>query len=478
MARPGQRGRLRQSERLHLPASASAAWLPGLPRAELSGEGQSYPGPSYQGQGYQGQGGYPYQGQGGYPGQGYQGQGGYSGQGYPASAGYPGYPGYQGGPGYPGGPDYLIGPGGPGGQGPKRRPSRLRRSLAVAAVAAVVGAGTTFAGLHSSNGSSGSNVLTTAQVADRVDPALVDINTTLGYEQAEAAGTGLVLTSDGEILTNNHVIEGSTSITATDIGNGHTYKAKVVGYDRSHDIAVIKLVNASGLQTVTLGNSSAAVTGQKVVALGNAGGKGGRPSVVAGHITGLNAAITASDASAGTSEKLTGLIRHNAAIQPGDSGGPLANTTGEVIAINTAASSHDFQFSGTQATQGFAIPISQAITISKQINAGQASKTVHIGATGFVGVQVTSAGQSKAQGVPAGAGALIAGVISGSPAQQAGLVAGDVITSVNGQHVGSALALQGALQKHHPGDSVQISWKTQSGQTHTGTIQLTTGPAG
>jgi S1-C subfamily serine protease len=321
-------------------------------------------------------------------------------------------------------------------------------------------------------------VLTTAQVADRVDPGLVDINTTLGYLQAEAAGTGLVLTSDGEILTNNHVIEGSTSITATDIGNGHTYKAKVVGYNRSHDIAVIKLVNASGLQTVTLGNSGSAATGQKVVALGNAGGKGGRPSVVAGHITGLNAAITASDASAGTSEKLTGLIRHNAAIQPGDSGGPLANTNGDVIAINTAASSHDFQISGTQSTQGFAIPINQAITIAKQINAGQASKTVHIGATGFVGVRVTSAGQSKAQGVPAGAGALIAGVIAGSPADQAGLVAGDLITSVDGKHVGSALALQGVLQGHHPGDSVQISWKAQSGQTHTGTIQLTTGPAG
>jgi S1-C subfamily serine protease len=444
--------------------------------------GQSYGAQSYQGQGYPDQ---SYQGQGpSYPGQGYQGQGGgYSGgQGYPNAPAFPGYPGYQGSPGYPGGPGYPVGPGypgGPGGPGAKRRPSRLRRSLAVAAVAAVVGAGTTFVGLHSSNGSAGSNVLTTAQVADRVDPALVDINTTLGFQQAEAAGTGLVLTSDGEILTNNHVIEGSTSITATDIGNGQTYKAKVIGYDRSHDIAVIKLVNASGLQTVTLGNSSTAASGQKVVALGNAGGKGGRPSVVAGHITGLNAAITASDASAGTSEKLTGLIRHNAAIQPGDSGGPLANTTGEVIGINTAASSHDFQISGgTQATQGFAIPVNQAISIAKQINAGQASKTVHIGATGFVGVEVTSAGQAQAQGIPPGAGALIAGVISGSPAQQAGLVAGDLITAVDGSHVGSALSLQGVLQRHHPGDSVQISWKTQSGQTHTATIQLTTGPAG
>jgi S1-C subfamily serine protease len=150
-----------------------------------------------------------------------------------------------------------------------------------------------------------------------------------------------------------------------------------------------------------------------------------------------------------------------------------------VIGINTAASSHDFQISGgTEATQGFAIPINRAINIAKQIEAGQASKTVHIGATGFVGVEVTSSGQSKAQGVPAGSGALIAGVISGSPAQSAGLVAGDLITSVDGQHVGSALTLQGVLQRHHPGDSVQISWKTQSGQTHTATIQLTTGPAG
>jgi len=349
----------------------------------------------------------------------------------------------------------------------------------VAAAAAVIGAGTTFVGLHQSNGSSGGNVLTTAQVAEKVDPALVDINTTLGFQQERAAGTGLVLTSDGEILTNNHVIQGATSITATDIGNGHTYRAKVVGYDRSHDVAVIRLVGASGLQTVTLGNSSSAATGQKVVALGNAGGKGGKPSVVAGHVTGLNASITASDASAGTSEKLMGLIRHNAPIQPGDSGGALANTTGEVIGINTAASSRDFQISGnTQATQAFAIPINQALSIARQIDAGQSSSTVHIGATGFVGVEVSSSSQAQANGVPAGSGALIAGVISGGPAQRAGLVAGDVIITVDGRHISGPTTLQQTLQQHHPGDSVEISWKDQSGRIHTATIQLTTGPAG
>ena len=373
-----------------------------------------------------------------------------------------------GGPGTPGGP---VGPG---------RPShRIRRGLIVAIVAAAIGAGASFFGLQHSAGLLGGTELTTAQVADRVDPGLVDIVTTLSYQHAQAAGTGLVLTSSGEILTNNHVIEGATSITATDIGNGQTYPAKVVGYDRSHDVAVLKLSGASGLQTVTFGSSSTAQLGQKVVALGNAGGKGGTPSVVSGHITGLDASITASDQSAGTAERLTGLIKHDAAIQPGDSGGPLVNAAGDVIGINTAASTHDFQFSGgTSQTQGFAIPIDQAMSIGRQIAAGQASASVHIGSTGFIGVEVSSDNQAASQGVPAGSGALIEGVVSGGPADLAGLAAGDVITSVNGQSVTSAQALQSALGRHHPGDRVSVSWTDQSGQSHSAKVQLATGPAG
>ena len=171
-----------------------------------------------------------------------------------------------------------------------------------------------------------------------MDPALVDVTSTLGYQQAESLGTGLVLTSNGEILTNNHVIEGATSIKVTDIGNGHSYRAKVVGYDQTKDIAVLQLQGASGLKTVKLGNSSTAAVGQKVVALGNARGKGGTPSVATGQITGLDASITASDEGSGTTEQLTGLINHNAPIQPGDSGGPLVNPAGQVIGIDTAAS--------------------------------------------------------------------------------------------------------------------------------------------
>jgi len=239
--------------------------------------------------------------------------------------------------------------------------------------------------------------LTTPQIAAKVDPGLVNIVTTLGYQSGKAAGTGMVLTSTGEVLTNNHVINGATSIKATDVGNGRTYTAKVVGYDKTHDVAVLQLQNASGLQTVTL-SSDSPQSGEKVVALGNALGKGGTPSVVAGRITGLGQSITASDEGAADAERLTGMIGHNAPIQPGDSGGPLVNTEGEVIGMNTAASSSSDSGSPSQsgqaqtATQAFAIPITRASSIADQIEAGTPSSTVHIGATAFLGVETSSSG--------------------------------------------------------------------------------------
>ena len=370
----------------------------------------------------------------------------------------------------PGGP---FGPGGPpgygsGGEGPGSPLRRPRRYVLAALVAVAVALGA-FWGVRATGATPGA-VLTTSQIAAQTDPGLVDVVSTLGYQQATSAGTGLVLTSSGEVLTNNHVIEGATSITVTDIGNGRSYRASVVGYNQSHDIAVLQLQGASGLNTVTLGNSTTAAAGQKVVALGNAGGKGGPPSVAAGRITRLGASITASDAGAGTSEQLTSLIRTNAAIQPGDSGGPLVNTAGQVIGINTAAS-------GQAQTQAFAIPINEAVSIARQIEAGTSSATVHIGATGFLGVQILSSGSAAAGGVPAGTGATVAGVVSGSPAAAAGLAAGDVITGVGGHSISSPSGVQSALEAHHPGDRVTISWMDQAGQTRTATVILTAGPA-
>ena len=138
----------------------------------------------------------------------------------------------------------------------------------------------------------------------------------------------MVLTSSGEILTNNHVIAGATSIRVTDIGNGKTYSASVVGYDETLDIAVLQLQGASGLQTISIGNSSTAAIGETVIGIGNAGGTGGTPSAASGAVTALDQSITASDEADGSSEQLANLIEMNADIQAGDSGGPLVNSSG------------------------------------------------------------------------------------------------------------------------------------------------------
>ena len=386
----------------------------------------------------------------------------------------PGSPWY--GPEGPGGPYGPYGYGG-GGQGPGRPVHRWRHRFGLAAVAVVAGLGTFF-GLMAATASSRDAVLTTAQIATQTDPGLVDVMTNLGLQQAQAAGTGVVLTQSGEILTNNHVIKGATSIKVRDIGNGRTYAAKVVGYDQSRDIAVIQAVGASGLQTAALGDSSTVKAGDKVVALGNALGKGGTPAVAVGHIAGLNASIVASDEGAGTSERLTGLIHHNAPIQPGDSGGPLVSNTGKVIGIDTAASaSTGFQFQTNTRTQAFAIPINGAVALAQQIEAGQASDTVHIGPTGLLGVGVMSAGQAASSGISAGSGAVVEQALPNTPAAGAGITSGDVIVAAGGRTVTSPAGLQAALERFHPGNSVNITWQDQSGQTHSATVVLANGPA-
>ena len=346
-------------------------------------------------------------------------------------------------------------------------------------------------GSGSSNSSGPSDA---SSIASKVDPGLVDINTTLGYSGNQAAGTGIVLTSNGVVLTNNHVIDGATSISATDVGNGKTYSATVVGYDRTHDIAVLALHNASGLQTATLGNSSTASVGEDVVGVGNAGGTGGTPSAAGGTITALNQSITASDEGDGTSEQLTGLIQTNANIQPGDSGGALVNDQGEVLGVDTAASA-GFQFQsngGQQGTQGFAIPINTALNIARQIEGGQASSTVHIGTTAFLGVEISPNGSSSSNGSGLGpfggifgnsgntgpnvSGAAVAGTVTNGPAQEAGIAQGDVITSLGGKSIGSANDLTAAMGAYHPGDKVTVGWTDANGNTHTATVQLSSGP--
>ena len=300
---------------------------------------------------------------------------------------------------------------------------------------------------------------------------------TLGYQHGAAAGTGIVLTPSGEVLTNNHVINGATAIKVRDVGNGRVYPAVVKGYDAAHDVAVLQLRGASGLATASLGDSSGVRTGQRVVAMGNALGKGGAPAVATGRVTGLGQSITASDESAGTAERLHGLIRTNAGIQPGDSGGPLLNTSGEVIGLNTAASATSGnQVSSARATQAFTVPINDATAIARQIDAGRSSATVHIGPTAFLGLAFASSG--AAPGLPASQGAEIGGVLPGSAAATAGLAAGDTVTSLGGHGVTSPSGIRSVLTGHHPGDRIGITWTDASGGQHSATVVLAGGPAG
>jgi S1-C subfamily serine protease len=409
--------------------------------------------------------------------------------GYPAPQGYPAVPGHAGGSWYGGGAGY--------GSEPPMPPRRSHKRGLIATGAVALAAGAALGGLigsmdHTAVGAvtaTSKTVLSASQIASRVDPALVDVVSTDGYQGATSAGTGIVLTSTGEILTNNHVIEGATSIKVTDIGNGRTYTATVVGYDASHDVAVIQLQGASGLTTASLGDSSSVQTGDRVTALGNAEGKGGTPSVVTGTVTALNQSITASDGLSNVSEQLTGLIEHNAPIQPGDSGGPLVNAYGQVIGIDTAAgSNYQFQGQSSTATQAYSIPIDEALSIAKQIEAGTTSAGVHIGATAFLGLE--SGGSSSNSGGFGGfggfggqngqsgtAGVTIVGTVPGSPAANAGLTQGDTITAIAGQSVTSAEDVAHGLVKYHPGDSISVSWTDISGQSHTTNLTLASGPA-
>jgi S1-C subfamily serine protease len=347
-------------------------------------------------------------------------------------------------------------------------------------------------------------------IVNKVAPGLVIINTTLQYNSEQAAATGMVINPDGLVLTNNHVIEDSTSITAR-TANGQQYRAKVLGYDVTGDIALIQLQGASGLTTVPIGNSSSLKTGDSVVGMGNAEGQNAIVPVT-GQVTALNQTITAGDEGGSvTQETLHDMIQTNADIVSGDSGGPLANSAGEVIGMDTAG--NDGGFAVQQDSSGYAIPIENALAVAQQIRQGQASSTVVIGYPPFMGVYIGQGSNSDPQAqaqlqnggngtgfggfggngnqncytsdqnlvAPANianvnSGTLIIGTICGGPAMAAGMTAGSVITAVNGQAIGAPASLTGVVSKFKPGTTIKVSWVSPSGQRSTSSIKLTAGP--
>ncbi len=254
---------------------------------------------------------------------------------------------------------------------------------------------------NSGSSGSGSRVSSAAvqKVQSAVMPGLVVISSDLQYQGDAAAATGMVISKSGLVLTNNHVIANTTGLTATVVSTGQRYKANWLGYDKTGDIAVIQLVGASHMRTVPVGDATKVKVGDGVVAMGNANGTG-QISTVTGSITGLNRSITASDDGSGSSENLTGMLQTDANIIQGDSGGPISNTSGQVIGMDTAASSDTVGFN--QQDTGFAIPINRALSVANQIISGKSSSVVRVGSTGFLGVVVIPGanGQQSTQGDP------------------------------------------------------------------------------
>jgi S1-C subfamily serine protease len=524
-----------------LPASSSGNEVPpGSGDTSSFGQGPQASGPVY-GPAHPSAGGAGYPPPG-YP-AGYRGPAG-AGYGGPGSGG-PGYggPGY-GGPGY-GPPGYGQDPWGGYGAPPPPPRSGFSRTLAYLAVAVIAagagagaavalnhstatpaasapstgtggtgngatgnggtgegGAGNGFPALPSGNagngnagtgnaGTGGTNTgtgsLNVTALASKVDPGLVDVTSDLSYSSATAEGTGMVLTSNGLVLTNNHVIDEATKVSATLVVSDKTYTARVVGYDSTDDVALLQLVGASGLKTVNLGDSSKVKVDEAVLALGNAGGRGGIPSTAQGTIQALNQSIQASDQGAGTTESLHGMIETNAPIEEGDSGGPLVNGSGQVVGMDTAAnSSEGAGGEGTAATQGFAIPINKAVSIADAIADGKSSTSVHIGLAGFMGVNVANANdptgcQAGGDGfgglggyTPAvNSGALVCDVYPGAPAATSGLAGGDVITSVNGSAVKTADGLTNLMSGSKPGTQLSVVYVDENGARHTTTVTLT-----
>jgi S1-C subfamily serine protease len=306
-------------------------------------------------------------------------------------------------------------------------------------------------------------------VAAKVTPAIVNINTTLAGG-GSAAGTGLIVTSSGEILTNDHVVRGSTSITVSIQGRSQTYPATVIAVDQAADVALIKIDGVSGLPTVKFADSGSLKVGDSVVAIGNALGRGGAPPWTQGSVTALDQTITASEGRS-SSETLTGMIESDAVIYQGDSGGALVNASGQVVGMITAGQAQGFRSAGSDV--GYAITSNTALKVVNRIRAGEQAADLTYGQIGYMGVtaQTLTASGAAQLGLSVSSGALIVGVQPGSPAEAAGITQGSAITKVGSATVTSTDTLGSAVKAHKPGEKVSVTWVNKTG-THTASVSL------
>jgi S1-C subfamily serine protease len=297
-----------------------------------------------------------------------------------------------------------------------------------------------------------------------VEPAVVQVTTRIDYQQAIGTGTGIVIDPGGVVLTNYHVVAGANTVTGT-VG-GRDYPADLVGYDRKHDIAVLQLRGAGGLPAAPIGDSGQVAIGEPTVGLGNARGVGAPLTHETGPVTALNQTVNAEDSLTGSSQEVNGLIEVAADVRPGDSGGPLVNTAGQVIGVVNAAT---LNYQMGPGGKGFAIPINDAMAVAGQIRSGAPSDAVHIGPPVLLGVGV-SAQPRRAPGI------IVRDVMRGGPADQAGVAIGDVITVLDGTSLDSATTLTEVLDRHYPGDVLDLTWIDRSGQQRSGKATLVPGP--
>ena len=275
-----------------------------------------------------------------------------------------------------------------------------------------------------------------------------------------AAGTGMILSSDGKVLTNYHVVAGTDKIAVKVPTTGNTYVATVLGFDQTKDVALLQLKDASGLDTVTVDND-AVPTGEAVTAVGNAEG-GGVLVAAPGKVTGTDRSLrVSSDSPWGNFEDLSGLIQTNAGAVPGHSGGPMFDSDAEVVGITTAGS--------TKAGTSYAVPIATALSVVSQIETGADAGTVRVGPAGFLGVQ-------PATQEATGNGVTVVKVVSGSPAAKAGMTAGSKLTKVGDTTVKAGMNLASVIRSLEPGQQVSISWVTSSGKAKTATVTLGSSP--
>jgi len=316
------------------------------------------------------------------------------------------------------------------------------------------------AGLLGGESLKGSNQASVSQQTPSLTTGLVLIDTEINYGQAAAAGTGMVLTAGGIVITNHHVVAGSTSISVTDPSTGNQYQADVLGYDTTDDVAVLQLEGATNMATVTMSTQVGKV-GDAITAVGNAEGQG-QLVEAAGRILGTDVSITVSEEDGSGQANLTGLFQTTAALVPGDSGGAMFDNSSKVVAMNVAGSTSQ------RNPEGYGIPVVTVLKVANAVLTGQANSTITLGRTAALGISILS---TQAAGAPQ-----IIEVIPGAAADQAGIRVGSTLTSLDGITLTSPDQIKPILATHQPGDKVQATWTDRSGRQHTATVTLGVAP--